>query len=239
MVTKTRILIVDDDSKIVQDIKVHLESLGYETATATDGESGLKLAQTTNPDLVVLDITFPVSTHSRGRVIDGVEMLRILRETSSIPILMLSSTNISSVKVMALNIGADDYISKPFELRELSARIEAILRRTGIKLTEEKVIQFHRLMLDPGERRVWKDNNLIELTGIEFKILYMLARRPFHAFSRDNIIEHVWKDDSICVSKAVDVHINNIRKKIEDNPSCPTFIIAVRGIGYRFEDDPS
>lgn len=239
MASPLKILIVDDDLKIVQDIKVHLENLGYETGTASDGDSGLKLAHTMNPDLVVLDITFPVSTRSRGRMIDGVEVLRNLRETSSIPILMLSSTNISAVKVMALNIGADDYLSKPFELRELSARIEAILRRTGMELPGEKVIKFHRLQLDPGERRVWKDNNLIELTGIEFNILYMLARRPFHAFSRDNIIEHVWKDDSICVSKAVDVHINNIRKKIEDNPSCPTFVIAVRGIGYRFEDGPS
>ena len=106
-------------------------------------------------------------------------------------------------------------------------------------MSKESVLNFSRLRLDPGERHVWKDNKLIELTGIEFDILYMLARRPIHVFTRDNIIEQVWKNDCYCVSKVVDVHIGHIRRKIEDNPSSPTFIVTVRGTGYRFEDEPA
>ena len=237
MVSKIKILVIDDDPQIVQEVKSYLENLGYEVAAAQDGISGLKLAQSILPDLIVLDITFPVSTTSRGQIVDGVEVLRKLRESSNVPVLMLSSTNISAVKVMALSIGADDYVSKPFKIQELSARIEAILRRTGQELSKEKILSFHRLRLNPGERHVWKDNNLIELTGIEFDILYMLARRPFHVFTRDNIIESVWKSDSCCVPKAIDVHIGHIRKKIEDNSSHPAFIVTVHGTGYRFEDE--
>ncbi len=238
MASKKKILIVDDDPQIVRDIQSHLENLGYEVATARDGLSGLELARSILPDLIILDITFPISTISRNHTVDGVELLRNLRESSNVPILMLSSTNISAVRVMALNIGADDYVSKPFEIQELSARIEAILRRTGQNLSEENVLSFHRLRLDPGERHVWKNNQLVELTGIEFDILYMLARRPNHVFTRDTIIEHVWESESCCVSKAVDVHIGHIRRKIEDNPSSPAFIVTVRGTGYRFEDEP-
>lgn len=165
-------------------------------------------------------------------------MLRRLRESGSVPVLMLSTTNISAVKVMALSIGADDYLSKPFEFQELGARIEAILRRTGHELPGERVLSFRRLRLDPGERRVWKDDEAIDLTGIEFDILYALARRPEHVFTRDKLIEHAWKSDSYCVPKAVDVHIGHIRKKIEDDPAHPVFIMTVRGTGYRFEDVP-
>ncbi len=237
MATKKKILIVDDDPQILREVQSYLENLGYEVATAEDGLSGLKLAQSILPDLLVLDITFPISTTSGNQFVDGVEVLQKLRESSNVPILMLSSTNVSSVKVMALNIGADDYVSKPFKIQELSARIEAILRRTEPELSQEKVLSFRRLRLDPGERHVWKDNRIIELTGIEFDILYMLARRPNHVFTRDNIIEKVWKNESCCVLKAVDVHIGHIRKKLEDNPSRPTFIATVRGTGYRFENE--
>ena len=235
-VSKTKILVVDDDRQLLRVVRSHLEKLGYEVATAEDGLSALKLAQSMSPDLVVLDINFPDSKKSRSRSVDGVEVLRRLRESGSVPILMLSTTNISAVKVMALSIGADDYVSKPFEVQELGARIEAILRRTGHELPGERVLSFRRLRLDPGERRVWKDGTPIELTGIEFDILYALARRPEHVFTRDKLIELAWKGTNYCVPKAVDVHIGHIRKKIEDDPSRPTFIVTVRGTGYRFED---
>ena len=238
-VSKTKILVVDDDRQLLREVRSHLEKLGYEVATAEDGLSALKLAQSMSPDLVVLDINFADSKKSRSRSVDGVEVLRRLRESGNVPILMLSTTNISAVKVMALSIGADDYVSKPFELQELGARIEAILRRTGHELPGERVLSFRRLRLDPGERRVWKDGTPIELTGIEFDILYTLARRPEHVFTRDKLIEHAWKGDSCCVPKAVDVHIGHIRKKIEDDPGHPTFIVTVRGTGYRFEDVPA
>lgn len=238
MNSKEKILIVDDDLQIVQELQSHLESQGYEVASAKDGLSGLELSRSMLPDMIVLDIAFPVSSLSRNQVVDGVEVLRKLRESGNVPILMLSSTNISAVRVMALNMGADDYVSKPFELQELSARIEAILRRARQAATEERILNFRRLRLDPGERNVWKDNQPIQLTGFEFDILYMLARRPIHVFTRDNIIEQVWKIDSCCVPKAVDVHIGHIRQKIEDDPKSPSFIVTVRGTGYRFKDEP-
>lgn len=234
--TKTKILIVDDDRKLLRDLRSHLNKQGYEVATAEDGASALKLAHSMSPDLVVLDINFPDSKTSRSQTLDGVEVLRRLRENGDVPVLMLSTTNISSVKVMALSIGADDYVSKPFELQELGARIEAILRRTGHEPPGERILSFRRMRLDPGERRVWKDDTPIELTGIEFDILYTLARRPEHVFTREKLIEHSWKGESCCVPKAVDVHIGHIRKKIEDDPTHPTLIITVRGTGYRFED---
>lgn len=235
-ISKTKILVVDDDRQILREVRAHLEKLGYEVATAEDGPSALKLAGSMFPDLVVLDINFSDSKRQKDRSLDGVEVLRRLRESGNTPILMLSSTNISAVKVMALSIGADDYVSKPFEIQELGARVEAILRRTGHALPGERVLTFHRLQLDPGERRVRKDGEPIELTGIEFDILYTLARRSKHVFTREKLIEYAWKGEACCVPKAVDVHIGHIRKKIEDDPSHPTFIATVRGTGYRFED---
>lgn len=235
---KSRILVVDDDTEILRDVKSYLVKLGYEVSTALDGRSALALAKTVQFDLVVLDINFPELTIRRDRSIDGIEVLRLLRDEGSVPVLMLSSTNIASVKVMALTLGADDYVPKPFDLRELGARIEAILRRCGGETTEGKVLSFQRLRLDPGSRRVWKDGQPVELTGIEFDILYTLSRRPEHVFTRDKLIEHAWKD-SYCVPKAVDVHIGHIRKKIEDDQTRPTLIVTVRGTGYRFEDVPA
>lgn len=235
---KSKILFVDDDQKLLREVRAYLEKLGYEVATAEDGPSALKLAQSLAPDLVVLDINFPDSKRPGSPSIDGVEVLRRLRESGKVPVLMLSTTNSSAVKVMALSIGADDYVSKPFDLQEFGARIEAILRRTGDESHGDPVLCFHRLRLDPGERRFWKDGRPIELTAIEFDILHVLARRPQHVFTREKLIKHSWKGESYCVPKAVDVHIGHIRKKIEDDPSHPTFIITVRGAGYRFEGVP-
>jgi len=233
---KSRILIVDDDSKLLEEVKPYLENVGYEVATATDGSVALALTKSTDFDLVVLDINFPDAKTGEKRSIDGIDVLRALRESGSVPVLMLSSTNISAVKVMALSVGADDYVSKPFQLEELGARIEAILRRTNQELPGERVLTFHRLQVDPGERRVWKDGVLIELTGIEFDLLYTLARRPEHVFTRDKLLELAWKDPSESIPKVIDVHVGHLRKKIEDDPSRPAFIVTVRGTGYRFED---
>jgi two-component system alkaline phosphatase synthesis response regulator PhoP len=234
--TKTKILLVDDDQTVLREIRSHLERLGYEVSSAEDGASALSLANSTLPNLVVLDINFPESKTSKKLTIDGIEVLQRLRESGNVPVLMLSATNIAAVKVMALGIGADDYVSKPFDIQELGARIEAILRRTDHYLPAERVLSFRRLRLDSGDRRVWKDGEPVELTGIEFEILYALAQRPEHVFTRETLIEHAWKDNSFCVPKAVDVHIGHIRKKIEDNPGHPAFIVTVRGTGYRFED---
>ena len=234
--SKKTILVVDDEPKTLAEIRSYLEKTGYEVATADSASAALKIIQSSCFDLVVLDIVFPDSKKTGKRSMDGVEALRRLRETDDVPVLMLSATNITAVKVMALSIGADDYLAKPFEMAELSARIEAILRRDQPESSAERTLNFHRLKLDPGERHVWKDGAVVELTGIEFDILYTLARRPEHVFTRDKLIEIAWKNGPFCVSKAVDVHIGHIRKKIEDDPSHPTFILTVRGTGYRFID---
>jgi DNA-binding response OmpR family regulator len=236
---KTKILVIDDDAKLLQEVNAHLQKQGYEVITAEDGGLALKTAQSDAPDLVVLDITFPVSTTSVNRTLDGMEVLQRLRESGRVPVIMLSSTNSSAVKAMALNIGADDYLAKPFDLQELSARIAAILRRAAGDMPEERVLSFRHLRLDPGERRVWKDGELVELTEMEFDILHALTRRPEHVFTREKLIEHAWADNSFCIPKAVDVHIGHIRKKIEDDPGNPTLIVTVRGTGYRFEDVPA
>ena len=236
--SKSKILVVDDDLKLLRDVQKHLEKQGYEVATAADGRSAVALAKSMELDLVVLDINFPDITTKKERSIDGIEVLRKLRDSGNVPILMLSSTNISAVKVMALTIGADDYVPKPFDLRELSARIDAILRRSREEVEGDKVLRFHRLRLDPGERRVWKDEVPIDLTGVEFDLLYTLARRPEHVFTREKLLEFAWKDTNYSIRKVVDVHIGHIRKKIEDDPDNPRFIETVRGTGYRFVDVP-
>lgn len=237
--TKNRILIVDDEVHLLLDVKAHLEKGGYVVDMAPDGDSALQLAAAAPPDLVVLDITFPDSRANGQRSIDGIEILRRLREARNVPILMLSSTNISSVKVMALTLGADDFVSKPFDLNELCARIDAILRRSQDEKESERVLRFRHLRLDPGERRVWKDEKLIEMTGVEFDILYTLARRPNHVFTREKLLDLAWKDASYSIPKVIDVHIGHIRKKLDDDPNNPSFIVTVRGTGYRFVDAPA
>ena len=236
--SKTKILLVDDDANLLAEVKSHLEKLGYEVVTAADGRAALAAARSMELDLVVLDINFPAVKANSARSTDGIEILRQLRDSGTVPVLMLSSTNISAVKVMTLAIGADDYVAKPFDLPELSARIEAILRRSGRETLGDKVLRFSRLRLDPGERRVWKDDAPIQLTEIEFDLLYTLARRPGHVFSRDSILERAWKHATCSTPKTVDVHVAHIRKKIEDDPKVPSFIESVRGIGYRFKDVP-
>ncbi len=237
--SKGKILVVDDDSKLLREVEVYLGKQGFVVSVAKDGPSALALAETAAPDLAVLDITFLNIKGDRNQPIDGIEILRRLRESSHVPVLMLSSTNVSSVKVMALSIGADDYLPKPFELPELGARIEAILRRSKGEDAGNEVLTFHRLKLDPGERRVWKDGATVDMTGVEFDILYTLARRPNHVFTREKLLELAWKDPSYSIPKVIDVHIGHIRKKIEDDPNKPAIIVTVRGTGYRFEDVPA
>lgn len=234
---KNKVLVVDDDPEVRREVKTHLEKLGYKVFTAEEGRAAIKLAQTISPDLIVLDINFPPTKLGMERAVDGIEILKWVRDSANIPVLMLSSTNITSVKVMALSLGADDYVAKPFDIQELGARVRAILRRTQDSLPEDQALNFRRLRLDPGSRRVWKDGKPIELTEVEFEMLYTLARRPDHVFTREKLIELAWKETSYCVPKVVDVHIGHIRKKIEDDPRRPTFIVTVRGAGYRFEEE--
>jgi two-component system alkaline phosphatase synthesis response regulator PhoP len=234
--SSTRILIVDDDKDLLREVSGYLSKQGYEVDQALDGGKAMSLVESKRPDLVILDITLQESNISKKTSIDGIEILRRVREMGSTPILMLSATSIPSVKVMALHIGADDYITKPFDLPELHARVEAILRRARGDGNIEKELNFQRLRLSPGERQVWKDGKPIDLTGIEFDILYTLARRPNHVFTRERLLEMAWKEPSYSILKVIDVHIGHLRQKIEDTPAKPAFIVTVRGTGYKFED---
>lgn len=236
--TKRKILVVDDDARLLRAVQSQLEKLGYEAATATDGRAALELARSFVPDLVVLDVSLDDSRPAVKKPLDGIEVLRRLRDASDVPVLMLSATNVAVVKVMSLSLGADDYLTKPFDPAELGARIEAILRRVRKESPADQVLSFRRIRLDTGARRLWKDDEPVELTSIEFDILHALARRPGHVFTREKLIEAAWKGEYYGVAKAVDVHIGHIRKKLEDDPGRPTLIVTVRGTGYRFEDTP-
>ena len=224
----TRILVVDDEQSIVKTVKAYLEEQGYGVETAADGLAALKAARAFRPDLVVLDIMLPG--------LDGIEVLRRLRQESDVYVLMLTARADEMDKVVSLTMGADDYLVKPFSPRELVARVKAILRRGRGGALEESALLFSRLRIDAEARQAWKDADLLDLTPIEFALLYALARHAGRVLSREQLIEHVWGLDYYGDERVVDVHIGRLRKKIEDNPDDPRLIVTARGAGYRFED---
>ena len=229
MAQRTKILVVDDEPNIVDTVQAYLEKEGYTVYTAMDGPSALKAARAFRPDLIVLDIMLPG--------MDGLEVLRRLRQESEVYVLMLTAKAEETDKVVGLSVGADDYLTKPFSPRELVARVKAILRRGRGAGPGEPVLAFRRLRIDPGARRVWKDDEAVELTPIEFDLLLALARHAGRVLSREQLIEQVWGYDYYGDERVVDVHIGRLRKKVEDDPSHPTLIVTVRGVGYRFEDE--
>jgi DNA-binding response OmpR family regulator len=236
---KTRLLVVDSDTTVLNEMRFHLEGMGYELDTLQDGEAVLGTDGFDDFDFIVLETNLPLRSRSQGAQPTGFDLLRTVREQSKVPVMMLGTTPPPSLKAQALAIGADDFVAKPFDVMELAARINAILRRrVGQKLNAVELLRFQRLHIDAGSRRVWKDGELVELTGIEFEILYTLACRPDHVFSREKLIELAWKS-RYCITKAVDVHIGHIRRKIEDDQKHPKLIVTVRGTGYRFEDIPA
>ena len=168
---------------------------------------------------------------------DGLEVLRRLRQESDVYVLMLTAKADEMDKIVGLSVGADDYLTKPFSPRELVARVKAILRRGRNTGAGESVLSFRRLRIDPAARRVWKDDALVELTPIEFELLHALARHAGRVLSREQLIEQVWGYDYYGDERVVDVHIGRIRKKVEDDPAHPTLIVTVRGAGYRLEDE--
>jgi two-component system alkaline phosphatase synthesis response regulator PhoP len=232
--TTFRILVVDDEPGLVANIKAYLAQEGFEVDTAHDGPAALKAAQRFKPDLVVLDIMLPG--------IDGLEVLQQLRRISSVYVLLLSAKAQETDRVIGLTVGADDYLPKPFSLRELSARIKAVLRRgrsgSSGREDHDDLLVFHHLRVEIAARRAWKDAAELDLTAIEFDMLVALARHAGRVLSRAQMIEHVWGNDFYGDERVVDVHLAKLRKKIEDDPANPTLITTVRGIGYRFEDKP-
>jgi len=222
------ILVVDDEPTILNTVKAYLEKEGYTVYTALDGPAALKAARAFKPHLIVLDIMLPG--------MDGLEILRLLRQESDVYVLILTARADETDKVVGLTVGADDYLTKPFSPRELVARIKAILRRDrGAGPTGSTFIAAN-LRIETDSRRVWLDDELLDLTPTEFDLLYTLARHRGRLLSREQLIEQVWGYDYYGDERVVDVHIGRLRKKIENDPANPMVIATVRGAGYRFED---
>jgi DNA-binding response OmpR family regulator len=222
------VLLVEDDSSIREITTLGLEQAGYRITASGDGREALQRFRQGTFDLVVLDVMLPS--------LDGLEVCREIRRESRVPIIMLSARSELHDVVVGLELGADDYVTKPFELPELVARIKAVLRRSAPAPTES-VIAVDDLEIDPAAFTVRRRGDNVELTATEFRLLLELARRPKQVFTRGLLLELVWNYDYLGDSRLVDVAVQRLRAKIEDDPKQPTLIRTVRGVGYRF--DPS
>lgn len=221
-----KILLVDDDRKTVDLIKLYLDKDGYRVLVAYDGQQALQLARQRRPDLVILDLMLPG--------VDGLDVCRILRSESRVPIIMLTAKTTEDDKLLGLDLGADDYITKPFSPRELLARVRAVLRRLGEEESREvSVIHLGTLHIDFVRHEVRLQDNIIHLTPKEFKVLEIMAREPGRAFSRLELLEQAFGVDYEGLERTVDVHVMNLRKKIEPDVDHPIYVQTVYGIGYR------
>jgi len=226
------ILIVDDEKAIVDILSLNLKKDGYETLCAYDGKSGLDAAARHNPDLILLDVMLPY--------MDGYTVCRRFREkNNTTPIIMLTAREEEVDKVMGLELGADDYITKPFSVRELMARIKTNIRRgTSAGPPEaDAIVRWGRISLDQERVQVYKDQEPVDLTQREYDLMLYLTARPGRVFSREELIQEVWQYDYFGDLRAVDVTIRRLREKIEDNAANPLYIRTKRGIGYYFEPD--
>ena len=223
-----KILVIDDEPSIVNLITAYLKPEGYEVYTAMDGPSGLKAAQAFKPDLVILDIMLPG--------IDGIELLSRLRRASEVYVILLTAKTEETDKVVGLSMGADDYVTKPFTPRELTARVKAALRRIQAGAgsgSEMSMLSFRHLRMDVGARTVRVDENPVEVTAIEFDLLKALAENRGRVLSRAQLLEKVWGGEYFGELRVVDVHLGHIRQKLGRDD----LIVTVRGVGYRFEDE--
>ena len=222
------ILIAEDDKKTASLVALYLEREGFQTLIAYDGQQALELAQRHKPIFVILDLMLPV--------LDGWEVCRQLRQSSDVPILILSAREEEVDRVSGLTLGADDYVVKPFSPRELIARVKAILRRGRLGPTKEKeLLSFEGLVLDQEKRKVVLDGNPILLTPHELHLLQTLMSSPGKVFTRNELLARLYpRHEAIVIDRVVDVHIGKLRQKIEKEPSNPKYILTVRGIGYQF-----
>jgi two-component system alkaline phosphatase synthesis response regulator PhoP len=222
-----RILVVDDEPHIVELVRYNLEQEGYEVASAGCGESALASVRAARPDLIILDIMLPG--------VDGLEVCRRLRRESAVPIIMLTAKGGEVARVVGLDLGADDYVTKPFSPRELVARVRAVLRRRAREVTPEsgEPLRAGALRLDARTREVTLLGRRVELTAREFDLLQLLMRHPNRVFTRDFLLEHLWGFDFYGSTRTVDMHVSRLREKIEDDSAQPTFIVTVRGVGYK------
>ncbi len=225
-----RILLVDDEQSIQTLLSYPLRKDGYEVVQAGDGREALVRFREQPFDLVVLDLMLPQ--------VSGLEVCRRLRERSAVPIIMLTARAEESDKVVGLETGADDYITKPFSLREFRSRVKAALRRVELSRSAGgRALESGELRLDPDKRTVTLRDEPVALTFVEFEILHALARAPGRVFTRDMLLTQVWGDSAFRDQRTVDVHIRHLREKIEADPKLPEYMFTVRGVGYRFRDD--
>ncbi len=225
-----RILLVDDEQSIQTLLSYPLRKDGYHVTSAHDGNEALERFEEARFDLVVLDLMLPK--------LDGVEVCRQLRSRSQVPIIMLTAKGSETDKVAGLEVGADDYITKPFSMREFRSRVKAALRRSRMIGTapDEESIERGELKIDFGRRLVTLRGEEAKLTYVEFEILGALARSPGRVLSRETLLEHVWGDSEYRDPRTVDVHIRHLREKLESEPKNPEFLFTVRGVGYRFNE---
>lgn len=227
----SKILVVEDDRNLLETIKYNVLKEGYEALVAVDGAEALDIARQQKPDLIILDIMLPK--------IDGFEVCRILRKEMTVPIIMLTARADETNKITGLDIGADDYMTKPFSIRELLARIRALLRRakmSEIKVPEKQaILSLGDITIDPNRHLVTVKDRSQELTAKEYDLLVFLAQNSSYVFSREQLLEKVWDYDFAGDTRTVDVHIRWLRQKIETDPANPKHLLTVRGTGYKFE----
>jgi len=228
-----KILIVDDEKDIADLISYNLEKEGYSTVKAYDGGEVLTIVRTQKPDLVILDLMLPQ--------INGMDLCRAIRanpETAHLPIIMLTAKSDEVDKIIGLEIGADDYMTKPFSVKELIARVRTVLRRVqeGKKPVGKETFEFDGLAINYASCSVAVDGNPVMLSPTELKLLFFLSRNPGRVYSRDQILDHVWGDDTFITDRAVDVHIRRLRGQIEKDLDHPRYILTVRGFGYKFSE---
>jgi len=230
-----RILVVEDDPDIVELLRYNLAREDFEVHSAADGKKGLEMARRASFDLIILDLMLPQ--------LSGLEVCKEIRrnpELSSLPVIVLTARGEETDRVLGLELGADDYVTKPFSIREMVARVKALLRRADREKTEPaETLRVGSLTIDPSAYRVERDGAAIPLTALEFRLLHYLASRPNRVFSRDQLLDAVWGTERFVTPRSVDVFIRRLREKIEADPVHPRYIKTMRGAGYLFETNGS
>lgn len=227
-----KILVVDDERVLVKGIKFNLENEGYEVTTGGNGEDAVELARAGEFDLIILDLMMPV--------IDGLQACMKIREFSNVPIIMLTARSEDTDKIIGFECGADDYITKPFNILELKARIRALLRRAGASEQREKTagrLEAGELALDSGSRSAWKNGQPVDLTVKEFDLVELLMKNRGRVYSRENLLNLVWGYEYMGDFRTVDVHVRRLREKLEPDPANPQYILTKWGVGYYFKRD--
>ena len=229
-VKKNRILVVDDEKRMVTFIRLNLEHDGFDVVEAYNGSQAIDRLRDSLPDLILLDVMMPD--------LDGFEVLRLIREVTSVPVIMLTAKGEENDKVKGLELGADDYVTKPFSPRELVSRIRAVLRRGSFSEEDEsgRIDVDGRLVMDFGRHEIWVDGELIQLRPTEYRLLYHLVKNAGWVLTHDQILTKVWGYEYRDEPHYVRLYINYLRKKIEEDPTNPKYILTERGVGYRFID---